>query len=106
MSRPGTIVAVVVALAAFPLAQAPASAQQPVCTTLSCEQCREIADATCQARSKACDAGRQRGCAGRFRSCLNGLEFELCVQCMPVQYLEGGRRFGPGRTELCRTDPR
>ena len=39
-------------------------------------------------------------CAGRFRSCLNGLEFELCVQCMPVQYLEGGRRFGPGRTEL------
>ena len=75
------------------------------CTTLSCEVCEEIVQATCDARYRTCEAARQRACPARSRSCSKGMTFELCAQCMPVQYVEGGRRIAPGRTELCRTDP-
>ena len=73
------------------------------CSTLSCEKCTSICTAACDAEAKTCDAGGVRGCPGKFRSCQRGCPSMLCAQCLPVQYVEGGKKFLPGKTELCRT---
>ena len=92
-------------LAATSLAPDPANAQKKAreCTTLTCAKCTSICTAACNAELKSCDASSDRGCPRNYRSCMRGCPSMLCAQCMPVQYVEGGKKFLPGKTELCRT---
>ena len=73
------------------------------CKTLSCQKCQKVCTATCEADYKVCEAKHRRGCPRAYRSCERGCKFELCAQCMPVQYDGQNRKFLPGKTELCRT---
>ena len=93
---------------AFGMPSGPVSAQQPTreCTTLTCDKCNSICKATCDADSKACNAKGDRNCPRNYRSCLRGCPAMLCAQCMPVQYGGDGKKFLPGKTELCRTPGR
>lgn len=77
--------------------------QPPACTTLACPKCTAVCKAYCEAEAALCRKRGERYCPRAYRSCSNGCTVELCAQCMPVQFAEGGKRFLPGRTELCRT---
>ena len=86
----------------------PASAQQPArdCSTLSCVKCTSICKASCDAENKACNAKGDRNCPRNYRSCTRACPSLLCAQCLPVQYGGDGKKFLPGKTELCRTPGR
>jgi hypothetical protein len=83
----------------------PAAAQAPKaeCTTLSCTKCEAVCTASCDADFKACNAAKSRGCPRAYRSCTRGCTSQLCAQCLPIQYGSDGKKFLPGKTELCRT---
>ena len=76
------------------------------CRILSCDKCRKVCGATCDADYKVCTAQNKRDCPRAARSCQRGCTFEFCAQCMPVQYDGKNRKFLPGKTELCRTPGR
>ncbi len=87
------------------LLSVPAFAQgaKAQCTTLSCAKCTSICQASCDADLKACDSATNRYCPRNYRSCLRGCPSQLCAQCLPIQYGSDGKKFLPGKTELCRT---
>jgi hypothetical protein len=82
-----------------------ASAQLGVreCTTLTCAKCTSICTASCEAENKVCNAKGERNCPRNYRSCARACPSMLCAQCLPIQYGSDGRKFMPGKTELCRT---
>jgi hypothetical protein len=84
---------------------APAAAQAPKaeCTALSCAKCESVCNATCDADFTACTAAKSRACPRNYRSCTRGCTSQLCAQCLPIQYGSDGKKFLPGKTELCRT---
>ena len=92
----------IAAVALTPVA-APAQTAKAECTTLSCTKCTSICKATCDADLKVCDAAKNRYCPRNYRSCLRGCPSQLCAQCLPIQYGSDGKKFLPGKTELCRT---
>ena len=76
------------------------------CTSLSCSKCAKICKDTCDADFKACTDKGARNCPRVSRSCDRGCTAQLCAQCLPIQYGTGGKKFLPGKTELCRTPGR
>lgn len=97
--------ALALALVALLLPAGVGRAQQAgaTCSTLACPKCGSLCKAYCDREAAVCQSDGKRGCPARFRACEKGCTFELCAQCMPVQFVEGGKRFLPGKTELCRT---
>jgi hypothetical protein len=75
------------------------------CEKLDCKKCNGLCTAYCEVENKACQDSGQRGCPGKYRSCVNGCKYSLCRQCMPVQYLEGDKKYYVGTTRLCHTPP-
>jgi hypothetical protein len=78
-------------------------AETRTCSTLTCAKCTSICKASCDADVKACEAKGERNCPRNYRSCTRGCPSMLCAQCLPVQFGSDGRKFLPGKTELCRT---
>ena len=76
------------------------------CTTLTCAKCEKICKDTCDADYKACTDKGGRNCPRLYRSCDRGCKSQMCSQCLPIQYGAGGKKFLPGKTELCRTPGR
>ena len=100
-----TLLTLVAALALLP---APGTAAEPArtCTTMTCAKCEQVCKAACDQDAKSCTDSGSRRCPGRYRACTRGCTVDLCAQCMPVQYGAGGKKFLPGKTELCRTPGR
>jgi hypothetical protein len=106
--RLSSTLAALVIFAGLTLLHSPGSAAEPdrSCTTLTCAKCEQVCKATCDADAKVCAESGSRRCPGRYRACTRGCTFDLCAQCMPVQYGAGGKKFLPGKTELCRSPGR
>jgi hypothetical protein len=105
MMRRRFLILGVLLTAIAPLSVETVSAQQAMreCTTLTCAKCTSICAASCEAENKACNAKAERNCPRNFRSCTRACPSMLCAQCVPIQYGSDGRKFMPGKTELCRT---
>jgi hypothetical protein len=91
------------AIAPLPFGAVSAQQAERECTTLTCAKCTSICTASCDAENKACNATGGRNCPRNYRSCTRACPSMLCAQCMPIQYGSDGRKFMPGKTELCRT---